>query len=260
MDSKLFETIYGNLEKRVNWCDENIKPLREGDTLQNLSVKQFNTLITNASNYMSEMDKIYAEVNHIYGMGNLTVCQQSQLMSMMKRFSYYRSDLKYLSSYNNFKVEPKLPDKSEYKLSVLADVTFKRVGEKCSAKLGKVVEKKKEEEVEVEVEDLDSLKQTLNNAINNIQPYNIVHEADNVDMLEVRFNIDDLQTIDQVNKDISTLLNESRPKRKKFLKQVCKLGEHYKFKWDVEGPGKLVGRIQLTNKIWLRAKALAGIH
>lgn len=254
MDSKLFETIYGNLEKRVNWCDEKLKPLHGNDSIQTLQVKELSDIVVTATSYMSEMDKIYTEINHIYGMGNLTVCQQSKLMSMMNRFTSYRSDIKYLAGYNNIKNAPKLPEKSEYKLTTLADVTLVRYGDICKVKV------KEEKPKEVSDELNDALKQTLINAINNIQPYNIVHEADDVDMLEVRFSVDDFATVDQVNKDISTLLNESRPKRKNFLKQVCKLGEHYKFNWDVEGPGKLVGRIQLTNKIWPRAKALTGIH
>ena len=254
METKLFETIYGSLKKRVDWCDENLKPLHGNDSIQTLQVKEFSDMVVKATSYMSEMDKIYTEINHIYGMGNLTVCQQSKLMSMMNRFTSYRSDIKYLAGYNNVKSTPKLPEKSEYKLTTLADVTLVRYGDICRVKV------KEEKPKEVNTEINDSLKQTIITAINNKLPYNIVHEADDVNVLEVRFDVDDVATVDQVNKDIANLLNESKPKRKNFLKQVCKLGDHYKFNWDVEGPGKMVGRIKLTNQIWPRAKELAGIH
>lgn len=257
MEKKLFETIYNNLQSRVEWCDNNLGNILCKNDLENLTLKQYQSLLKGCKNLMSDMDKIYTEINHIYGMGNLTVQQQSRLISIMRRFTNYRSDIKCLATHNDVNTIPNIPTKSTYQLSVLANAKLVR---NIRGNDEEDEEDKLKEEVTEVSEMNDVVKQTIITAINNKLPYNIVREENDVNVLEVRFDVDDVSTVDQVNKEIATLFDEKRPKRKNFLKQVCKLGEHYKFNWDVEGCGKMVGRVQITNKIWPRVKQLAGIH
>ena len=45
MESKLFETIYSNLKKRVDWCDTNLGPIKSKTDLENLSLKNYQAIL-----------------------------------------------------------------------------------------------------------------------------------------------------------------------------------------------------------------------
>ena len=128
MESKVFEEIYNNLLKRVEWCDARIGPIKKKEDFNNLTVKDYLELLATSRTLQSDMDKILVETYHIIGMGNLTAKQQSQFISLLKRFLDYRSDLKMLASHKDAKSTPNIPTNSTYQLSILSNVTLKRIG------------------------------------------------------------------------------------------------------------------------------------
>lgn len=152
MESKIFEEIYNNLLKRVEWCDAHINPIKKKEDFNSLTVKDYLELLATSRTLQSDMDKILVETYHIIGMGNLTVRQQSQFISLLKRFLDYRSDLKVLSSHGDAKSTPNIPTDSVYQLSILSSVILKRTGRgiPCS---------------------VVNLKETNKESVNNNQPY-----------------------------------------------------------------------------------------
>lgn len=126
MDKILFETIYNNLKSRVEWCDINLGPITKKEDLENLSASSYIKIKNKCKEYLADMDKIYTELNHIYGMGNLTVRQQSQLYSIMKKFTNYRSDIKCLATHSDPNTLPSIPKSREYDLTVLAKCKLKQ--------------------------------------------------------------------------------------------------------------------------------------
>lgn len=121
MKKELFEVIEGNLNKRVDLCSKVLDHVLSTEDLLNLKVSELQWTINMSKSLLSDMDKIYIELHHIFGMGNLTVCQRSSLCSLMDKFSTYRSDLKAIASIVEVMNIPNLPTNSSYTLSVLGD-------------------------------------------------------------------------------------------------------------------------------------------
>lgn len=126
MKKEQFEQVYENLEKRVTWCDKYLGPIKSKEDLLKLSLKDYLELISECKTLMSEMDKIYAELQHIHGMGNLSAMQQGKLLKLTNQFSTYRSDIKCLSANATLDKIPDIPTSAKYKLSVLGDFTLTR--------------------------------------------------------------------------------------------------------------------------------------
>lgn len=126
MEVKLFEEIYNNLMERANWCDTVLGPIKSKSDLENISVKQYLEMKDKCKTLLSDMDKIYTEFEHIIGMGNLTVQQQSKLLSAMRKFTNYRSDIKCIAAHSDANSVPTLPGLSTYQLSVLSNTTLVR--------------------------------------------------------------------------------------------------------------------------------------
>lgn len=126
MESALFEQIYGNLLTRATWCDENLGPIKCQDDFKQISVGKYFEILDKCKVLLSDMDKIYTEFEHIIGMGNLTVQQQSKLLSAMRKFTNYRSDIKAIASHTDPNSVPVLPGLSTYQLSVLSNTTLVR--------------------------------------------------------------------------------------------------------------------------------------
>lgn len=121
MKKELFEVIEGNLKHRVELCGKVLDHVLSTEDLLNLKVSELQWTINMSKSLLSDMDKIYIELHHIFGMGNLTVCQRSSLCSLMDKFSTYRSDLKAIASIVEVMNIPNLPTTSSYTLSVLGD-------------------------------------------------------------------------------------------------------------------------------------------
>lgn len=120
MEQKIFDKICNNLGVRVKWCEENLKPILCKEDMEKISVSQYQNILKTARTYMSDMDKIYAELHHIvFVSGLLTVQQQSKIVSLMQRFCNYRSDLKVLSHHSCATAVPGIPADAEYDFSVL---------------------------------------------------------------------------------------------------------------------------------------------
>ena len=120
MEEKIFKTICDNLEQRIKWCDENIGELKKNEDIKNLPAGKYINLLQQSKTYLSKMDKIYAELNHLlYVNGLLTVQQTSKIISLMKHFCIYRSDLKALAFHSDLFNFPDIPTDANYEFSVL---------------------------------------------------------------------------------------------------------------------------------------------
>ena len=217
MESKLFETIYNNLKSRVDWCNKTLGPIKSKADLEKMSLKKYQAILKMCKTLMSDMDKIYTELNHIYGMGNLTVQQQSKLISMMRKFTNYRSDIKCLASHKDINSVPNIPSTSTYQLSVLADTVLSR-----SVRCDK------------------SNKETDNTEINNILPY---YSFEGSSKMKVTVDITDQENIKNVWKVVGLAMEQNVGTMNRFRNQIFKLGDHYGLKWDLVSPGKIVGTL-----------------
>ena len=120
MEDKIFKTICDNLNKRIAWCDSHIGILKKNGDIKNISVEDYMELLNQSKVYRSEMDKIYGEMNHLlYISGLLTVQQTSKLISLMKDFCIYRSDIKILSTHNSLLSLPDIPKNANYDFTTL---------------------------------------------------------------------------------------------------------------------------------------------
>lgn len=219
MDKKLFETIYNNLKSRVEWCDNNLGKLTTKEDVENLTLKQFKAIKDKCVELQSDMDKIYTELNHIYGMGNLDVRQQSKLISMMKKFTIYRSDIKSIASFNKPGEIPNLVDRSEYKLSILADcklVEDERRGIKV--------------EVSKDTSEIDRL--IRNNKLPFIYYGYVSPNCRN--QIELKVNKYDNKVVDEFKKDMKTIFNQGVADN--VINKICGSGQYLGLNWrDQDG-------------------------
>ena len=133
MEKEKFEKIINKLEERINYCAYRLDSVVTKEDLEKLTVSKLKDLIGFCRSEQGKMDMILTtELYHILGMGNLTVQQQNKLISKLKRYMCYRSDIKAIAC-NAVDVTklPDLPTSSEYKLNILGD--FKLKSEKRKA-------------------------------------------------------------------------------------------------------------------------------
>lgn len=124
MKKEYFDNIINNLQQRVDLAKKYVSPLNSKDDILNLTVKDLQTTVGVCRTLQSDMDKIYIDLHHIFGMGNLTVIQTSKLIKLMNEFVSYRSDIKALVQIDNLNLIPKLPTTSSYTLQVLDSITL----------------------------------------------------------------------------------------------------------------------------------------
>ncbi len=235
MESKLFETIYNNLKKRVDWCNTNLSPIKSKDDLANLTVKRYQEILNKCKSLISDMDKIYTELNHIYGMGNLTVQQQSKLVSMMRKFTKYRSDIKSLASHKDIHSLPTIPTISSYQLSILASGVLTSNGEIINVP----------NNVDNKVKVVDNKVDVVDNEddTTNLLPYYYFDKVKEADRLNIKVDITDQENIQNVFKTVGLATGQKMGTEIRFRNLIFKLGEHYGINWELDTPGNVIGKI-----------------
>lgn len=127
MEKEKFEKIINNLEERIEQCYSYLGYIVNKKDLEEITVNDLKNLITFCRSEQGKMDTILTtELYHILGMGNLTVQQQNKLISNLKKYMYYRSDIKAIAcNATDVTKLPDLPTNSEYKLTILGDFKLK---------------------------------------------------------------------------------------------------------------------------------------
>lgn len=138
MEAKTFEIIMTNFNNILEECHSHLDNIKTTKDLEKISLKEAKELFTYCKKAQSTQDKVFCDVRHLLGMGNLTPVQTSQLIKCFKEYSSFRSDIKAiasnLSSISNL---PKLPSTSTYDLVVLGPIklTSELRGYKCSSQI-----------------------------------------------------------------------------------------------------------------------------
>lgn len=122
MKKEYFDVIMENLQQRVDTAKNYLDDITTKDDLLQLPLKQVQETISICKVLQKDMDKIYVDLHHIFGMGNLSVIQSSKLISLMNEFVSYRSDIKAIASIKEINNIPNLPTTSSYTLTVLGDI------------------------------------------------------------------------------------------------------------------------------------------
>lgn len=122
MKKEYFDVIMENLQQRVDTAKNYLDDIITKDDLLKLPLKQVQETISICKVLQKDMDKIYVDLHHIFGMGNLSVIQSSKLISLMNEFVSYRSDIKAIASIKEINNIPNLPTTSSYTLTVLGDI------------------------------------------------------------------------------------------------------------------------------------------
>ena len=118
MEKTQFNSIIENYTKVAEEAESFIELFNGDFDLNNLTIKDFKTLMEKARKLQSKTDKILkSELYHLIGMGNLTATQTQKLCAVIKRISASRSYFKPVSCYVLNKL-PDVPDKSSYKCEI----------------------------------------------------------------------------------------------------------------------------------------------
>ena len=231
MDSKVFNEIMENLNKRVQWCDEHLGPLTSPEAIKNLTIGEYLEIKAQCKVYHSEMDKIYCEVRHLLTMADMTMVQQSKFISALRKFSAYRPDIKRIDSHNDVNSLPDIPVKSTYTLSILSNVTLVREA------------RGKEVAIEDETNEIVTKVPVKENSGNNKQPYNIEYSNSNKSIV-VTYDPDNEEELESIAMDFHNALGTSKSRLRKTLRTIA---NHYNIGFkQVEG-GKIQFRLLLSD-------------
>lgn len=228
MDSKVFNEIMENLNKRVQWCDEHLGPLTSKENIEALTVGEYLKIKAQCKVYHSEMDKIYCEVRHLLTMADMTMVQQSKFLSALRRFSAYRSDIKCIDSHSDVNSIPNIPVKSTYTLSILSNVTLVREAR------GK----------EAAIDDETPLENTIKDPIrNNKQPYNMEYTSSGKSII-VTYDPNNEGEMESIVDTFNEILGTSKSKLRKHLKTAT---NHYNIGFTFIEDGKIQFRLLLSD-------------
>ena len=231
MDSKVFNEIMENLNKRVQWCDEHLGPLTSPEAIKYLTIVEYLDIKAQCKVYHSEMDKIYCEVRHLLTMADMTMVQQSKFISALRKFSAYRPDIKRIDSHNDVNSLPSIPVKSTYTLSVLSNVTLVREAR------GKAVA------VEDETNEIVTKVSVKENAGNNKQPYNIECSSSNKSIV-VTYDPNNEEELESLVTDFHNALGTSKSRLKKSLTTIT---NHYNIGFNPVEGGKIQFKLLLSD-------------
>ena len=228
MESKVFNEIMENLNKRVQWCDEHLGPLTSKEGIEALTVGEYLKIKEQCKKYHSEMDKIFCEVRHLICMGDMTVVQQSRFLSLLKRFTDYRPDIKHIDSHKDANSLPDIPASTQYTLSILSNITLKKEAR------GK----------EVVVDDETPLENTVKDPIrNNKQTYNIEYSNSNKSII-ITYDPNNEEELESIVESFNEVLGTSKSKLKKNLKTAT---NHYNIGFTFIEDGKIQFRLLLSD-------------
>ena len=231
MDSKVFNEIMENLNKRVQWCDEYLGPLTSPEAIKNLTIGEYLKIKAQCKVYHSEMDKIYCEVRHLLTMADMTMVQQSKFLSALRRFSAYRPDIKRIDSHNDVNSLPSIPVKSTYSLSILSNITLVR---EARGKAVAVEDETTETVTKVEVKESDG---------NNKQPYNIEYSSSNKSII-ITYDPNNDGEMESIVDSFNEILGTSKSKLRKHLKTAT---NHYNIGFTFIEGGKIQFRLLLSD-------------
>ena len=231
MDSKVFNEIMENLNKRVQWCDEHLGPLTSPEAIKNLTIGEYLEIKAQCKVYHSEMDKIYCEVRHLLTMADMTMVQQSKFISALRKFSAYRPDIKRIDSHNDVNSLPSIPVKSTYTLSVLSNVTLVREAR------GKAVA------VEDETNEIVTKISVQENTVNNKQPYNIEYSSSKKSIV-VTYDPNNEEELESISTDFHNALGTSKSRLKKSLATIT---NHYNIGFKPVEGGRIQFRLLLSD-------------
>lgn len=232
MDSKVFDEIMENLNKRVQWCDEHLGPLTSPEAIKNLTIGDYLKIKAQCKVYHSEMDKIYCEVRHLLTMADMTMVQQSKFLSALRRFSAYRPDIKRIDSHNDVNSLPSIPVKSTYTLSVLSNVTLVR---EARGKAVAIEDETNETVTKVEVKEPE---------VNNKQPYNMEYSPSGKSIV-ITYNPDQKEQLEALVENFNEALGTDKSKLRKNLKKVS---NHYNIGFSVTPDDLMEFRLLLSDE------------
>lgn len=122
MDKALFDQCIVNFNKIISNCHTYLDNLECKADIENLTLKQIQELKKFCVKEHSQQDKIFSEIRHLLGMGNLSPVQTSQLLKCYREYSSFRPDIKNIANHlNDINDIPNIPIKSEYELTVLGN-------------------------------------------------------------------------------------------------------------------------------------------
>ena len=121
MEKSLFKNILSIVNENIDECKKYLDKVKTTEDLKNLTINQLIELRTICRKQQSRMDSVLrCELYHLIGMGQLTIIQQTQLLSLIKKWTTYRGDIKTITS-NLTTIDslPSLPTESTYDCKVL---------------------------------------------------------------------------------------------------------------------------------------------
>lgn len=122
MDKVLFDQCIVNFNKIISNCHTYLDNLECKADIENLTLKQIQDLKKFCVKEQSQQDKIFSEIRHLLGMGNLSPVQTSQLIKCYKEYASFRSDIKNIANHlNSINDIPDIPTKAEYELTILGN-------------------------------------------------------------------------------------------------------------------------------------------
>lgn len=121
MEKSLFKNILSIVNENIDECKKYLDKVKTTEDLKNLTINQLIELRNVCRKQQSRMDSVLrCELYHLIGMGQLTVIQQTQFLSLIKKWTTYRGDIKTITS-NLTTIDslPSLPTESTYDCKVL---------------------------------------------------------------------------------------------------------------------------------------------
>lgn len=125
MEKAQFEIIENNLRKRIQQCEEKLDHILTTEDLTNITIKEFMELQSFCKQEQIDMTEILmVDLYHVLGMGKLTLTQRNTFLSLITKYTTYRSDMKCICSMKEISDMNKLPSVSKFRLHKLGDVTL----------------------------------------------------------------------------------------------------------------------------------------
>ena len=122
MDKTLFEGCINRFNRIIDRCHLVLDKVITRDDILKMPLGDVQTLKQFCTEEQSKQDKIFSEVRHLLGMGNLSPVQTSQLIKCFKEYSAFRSDIKTIAMHLESITDlPGLPSKAKFKLEILGD-------------------------------------------------------------------------------------------------------------------------------------------
>lgn len=121
MKKQTFADLTDRMNALLNECQSWYDRTGSGRDAMLLTIKDFNSAISEARTLQSKCDKVVtSDLYHIIGMGNLSASQMSSFTKQIKRLSVYRHDLKWFSNSDKLSVRS-YSNTSDYSASIMSD-------------------------------------------------------------------------------------------------------------------------------------------